>query len=272
MKIFSGYNFSTYKSPAQKQSFGSAKKINLKYVYDNRLELLPERIKLAVTDIVENNKDIYVSLRDLHLKTYAPLRKCQNLDRAKIMFPEFNAVEQADDVVKRKTHNIRTIMDQLSLEHFSMYILKERWGKLKTLDEIAQSLGIKDRSALSWFISKIHMPEMNKNYLLLINASDARLNKKIADKTRTYNKAHRSYILERNRQLSAQNKELNRQISQEAWDRLPHIRQALSEISAYTPAEERFAAFWEKYPEYAQEYGEMKRKIAKEIGNKKNNL
>ncbi len=272
MQVQSNYNFFTNQQPVKKQSFGAAKDITLKYVYENRMHLLPPRMKLLVADIVENNKDIYEPLRDLHLRTYAPLRKYRNLEKIQSLFPEFAHVLQADNVVKRKTHNMRAIMESIPLEKFSVFMLKERWGKLKSLDEIAQELGIKDRSALSWFVAKIGLPDIDKNYQILVKASDAKLNAKIAGKTRAYNTEHKQFVIDRNRQLSEQNKGLNREIAREAWRRLPHIREALSEHSAHTSSSERFASFWSKYPEYAGEYGAMKRQIAKEIRDKKNNL
>ena len=80
-----------------------------------------------------------------------------------------------------------------------------------------------------------------------------------------------SVVVEKNRRLAQENIELNHYITQEAWDRLPHIKEKLSEISRNVPSERRFGYLWTMYPEYAQELAEMKRTVAAEIrgANKK---
>ena len=211
-------------------NFSGARDINLKYIYDKRLRLLPQRMRVKVANAVENNGDIFEPLRDIHLRTYAPLLECKTLGKAQNMFYEFREVLPANVVIQHKSPNIKKIMESVKLEDLSLVLLKERWGNLKTL-----------------------------------SSTDETLNKKIAQKTKDYNAAHRAYVIQRNRELSAKNKELNRQISQMAWDRLSHIKEAMSKLASETTGPERFAAFWEKYPEYAKEYAQMKKIVAQEL-------
>lgn len=253
-----------------KPSFQAARDINLKYIYDKRLRLLPQRMRQKVSSVVENNGNIYESLRDIHLKTYAPLLECKTLGKAQNMFYEFSEVLPAQVAIQHKSVNVKKIMETTPLEDLSLYLLKERWGKLKTLEEIAKELGLKGRSALAWIMEKIRIPDFGANYHKLLSTTDEKLNREIAQKTKDYNAAHRSDVIERNRELSRRFKELNRQISQIAWDRLPHIKEAFSEVSSRTNGSERFATFWGEHPEYAKEFAQMKKTVAQELREQRN--
>ena len=176
MKIYSDYNTAFYKPAVKKQSFSSAKDINLKYIYENRMYLLPDRIKKQVADIVENGKNISYTIRDIHIKTYSPIQECKTLDEAGNLFPEFRQVLNLNSVIVHKTPNVKEIMKHIPLEEFSLFVLKERWCSLKTLDEVSASLGLKSRAALGWFLDKIHMPDLGKNYQTILKASDEKLN------------------------------------------------------------------------------------------------
>ena len=245
--------------------FQGARDINLRYIYDNRLRLLPERMRHKVINAVENNGNIYEPLRDIHLRSYAPLLECKTLGKAQNMFFEFRDVLPAQTAIQHKSPNVKKIMQTVPLEDLSLVLLKERWGKLRTLDEIARELGLKDRSALAWIMSKIRIPDFGANYHKLLSATDETLNSQIAQKTKDFNAANRGVIIAHNRELSKRFKEFNRLVSQIAWDRLPHIKEAFSKLASQTNGKERFAAFWEKYHDYAKEYGQMRKIVAAEL-------
>ena len=274
MKIQNNYlnrNLYNVATTAPVKNFGAAKDVNLKYIYQTHFNSLPKRIQTAVQEHVKSGKYDDITLYDLHKEKYAPLLDCKTLDEARNLFPEFREVLDARSVVVHKSPNIKKIMEKVSLEDLSLHLLKERWANLKTLDEIARDLGLKDRVGITWLKDKIMMPDFAKNYTTLLRSSDETFNVIIASKTKAYNSAHYDAVVEKNRRLAQENIELNRYIAQEAWDRLPHIKEKLSEISRTVPSELRFETLWTMYPEYAQEYGEMKSTIAAEIrrGNKK---
>lgn len=269
MKINPQHSRYSYTDSEKNTSFGSAKDINLKYIYKNRLHLLPDRMKNIITQIVRGNIECSCSLRDLHISVYKRLLDCKTLDEARNVFPEFREVLDLSNVVQRDSANLRKIKEKKSVSEFSLFMLKERWGKLRTLNEIALNLGLKDRSALSWFADKVRIPDLGKNYQTLLKASDEELNAQIASKTKAYNRLHYESVVRRNRDLSRQNKALNSFISKEAWRRLPEVRDALSEVSSRTRGEERFGVFWQLNPKYARMYGEMKHQIAEEIKQSK---
>ena len=268
MKIHPNYNSYNTHSLCN-ASFGSAKDINLKYIHSKRLYLLPKRMQDIVDKIIKNNIEYKGSLRDLHLSVYKPLLECKTLDEARNIFPEFKDVLELNNVTQRGTANLRKIKEKMPLSDFSLYMLKERWGKLKTMQETANDLGFNSRCAISWFAEKSRIPDLGKNYQALLKASDEEMNAAIAAKTKAYNQKHYEYVLTRNRALSEQSRELNTLIAKEAWKRLPLIREALADVSAKTNGSERFSVFWGKYPEFAKSYGQMKHQIAEEIKQSK---
>lgn len=271
MKIqnnYANYNLYNTQNSMTRQGFGAAKDITLKYIYKAHFAVLPKRIQTEVEKLVKAGKHDSITLYDLHKQKYAALlddKTCKTLDDARNLFPEFREVLDAKAVIEHKSPNIKKIMQKVPLEDLSLYLLKERWGKLKTLDEIAQDLGLKNRTGITWLKDKIQMPDFGKNYTTLLRASDEAYNGIIAGKTKAYNAVHYDAVVKKNQRLSKKNIELNRFIAQEAWDRLPHIREALSEISRTVPKENRFATLWQMYPEYAREYAEMKSQVAAEI-------
>ena len=267
MKINTQYNL--YNKIVYSNSFGAAKDINLKYIYAKRLHLLPDRMKRIVSDIASGNTEFKTTLRDLHLAVYSPLLNCKNLNEAAAIFPEFSQILELNTVIQRDSSNLRKIKEKMPLSEFSIYILKERWGKLKTINEIADNLGLKNRSSLSWFMEITKIPDLGKNYQALLKASDEELNRQIAAKTRTYNQRHYDDVLRRNRILSEKNRSLNSFLSRETWSRMARARELLSEISSETTGAERFGVFWQKYPQYAKQYGETRHIIAEEMKNKK---
>lgn len=257
---YHSYNNSLYNN--KKQSFGAAKDITLKYVMENRERLLPTRIRRKAAILVSKNIG-NVTLRDLHLQTYSKLLECETLEQAKNLYPEFREILHANAVIKKGSKNTKAIAENIALEDLSLHILKERWANLKTLDNLAEELGVKNRSALGWVLDKIQMPDLGKNYQTLLKASDAEKNELIALKVKAYNFFHREEVIAHNRAISQnpRNKERERSVATEAWDRLPHIKKALKSFSKNTNPRDRFSEFWGKYPEYAKEFGEMKKNI-----------
>ncbi len=278
MELKTNYNFYTKnaqqtlsRSQQGKQplavSFGAAKDITLEYILQNRLRLLPERMRQKVSLIVSKKNKIseMPTLRELHDQTYAKLLDCKTLSEAQNSYPEFREVLQANAVLKKQSANLRKITKTVPLEEFSLHILKERWGKAKTLNQIAEDLGVKDRSSIGWFLDKIRMPDLGKNYQTLLQASTPEGNELISLKVKAYNFFNQNRIIAHNRKIAQdpKTKEFQRKVSKEAWNRLPHIKKALSEFSKISDSKSRFDAFWKKYPEFAEEFGEMKKQSRK---------
>lgn len=267
MKVRNDYNLYSYKSVPNlnNQSFKAASDITLKYIYENRLRLLPARMRKLTGILV--SKKIEKPLRDLHLQTYAKLFDCESLEKAKNLYPEFREVLQANAVIKKNSPNIKKITQIIPLEDLTLHILKERWGNLKTLDEIAQELGLKNRSALAWTMEKIQMPDLGKNYQALLKASDERLNAIVSQKVKSFNQAHPERMLIHNRMLAQRPEviQMNKELADEMWERMPELKAEMSYFRRDNPdikREDFYAAFWEAYPQYKKLMSQVRLEIA----------
>jgi len=271
MKIYNNYSQYTYANNFSyaPKNFGATDNLNLKYIAENRLYIIPQRMQNIVLEKVKKGDISNISLRDLHLKTYAKILEANSLDEVKNEYPEFGQVLQANAVIKHKSPNIKKIMETMPLEDLSLFLIKERWGKLKTTDQIAKELGLKDRSAINWFMDKIQIPTFEKNYMMLLRATDEESNKEISNKVKAYNITHKEIRLEHNRRVAEESKPIQREISLRAWAKVPHIREALSEMATLYDKKILMAKFWEKYPEYAKEYALAKSIAAQELKNER---
>ena len=268
MKILPSYysNFNTTNSH-QRPAFGSAADITFQYIQKNRFYLLPERMQKAVLKIISSCEK-EPTLRDLHLKTYAPLLECKTLAEAQNLFPEFREVLQANAVIQRSNKNFRQIEKTVSLNDLSLFLLKERWGNLKTVEEIAKQLGLKGRSSLGWIFDKIRLPELGKNYQNLLKASDEAMNTQISQKVKTYNAANREKIIEHNRKIASNKRciDLNKELTSQMWDNMPYVKKAMGDFRREHPKlkEGFYQAFWDSHPELKQEVSRVRRELGEQ--------
>lgn len=260
----------------QNLSFKSSSDISLQYVYDNRLYCLPERMKTEIKIALANKKynTKLPTLRELHIKTFSPLLEMNSLDEVKRNYPEFSNILNAKKVITKGSKNTKKIENTVSLDGLSLYILKERWAKLKTENEIAKELGLKSRSALGWILDKIKMPELGSKYQSLLKASDAKLNNEISQRTKNYNKSHPNKMVEHNR-LLAQRPEIiamNKELADEMWARMPELKEAMRVFRRDNPKirkEDFSEAFWQAHPEFKKRMSEIRKEIGYERRNEK---
>ena len=269
MKIYSLNNMNpmiSYNPP--KPSFGAASDITLKYIKKNRFYLLPERMQKVVEKVMASSYEKEPSLRDLHLMTYRPILDCKSLEEVKNIFPEFREVLQANAVVQRNSSNFRKIQQQISMKELSLFLLKERWGSLKTMDEIAKQLGLKGKSTLDWLFDKIRIPDLGKNYQNLLKSSDDVMNNQISQKVKAYNAANPQKIIEHNRKLSSSKRciDLNRELTLQMWDRMPELKKAMGDFRREHPKlrDGFYQAFWDSHPEFKQEVSKVRLELAQQ--------
>lgn len=271
--VYSSYSLhNDYKNTSVPRSFGAASDISLNYIYENRLRLLPQRMRDKVKHIVLTSHKLssVPTLRELHLNTYSQLLECKTLGKAQAIFPEFREVLQANAVISKGSKNTRTIADRVPLEDLSLYILKERWAKLKTVDEVAKSLGLKNRSSIAWVMDKIRMPDLGKNYQALLKASDETLNRQIAQKVKSYNEAHPETIIAHNRMLaqSPEILQMNKDFADEMWQRMPELKEEMRNFRRDNPhirACDFYESFWNAFPQYKKLMSDIRKEIGPSI-------
>lgn len=173
--------------------------IDLDYVLKERAHLLPQRMLEKVQSIVATKPEKMPTLKEVHKATYAPLLDCETLEEAQKLFPEFEGVKEATVSFKRITGNIKKLKEGGFLEEgFSLKILQEVWANLKSQDEIAQELGLKNRNAITWVLQKIGFVNYDTNYKTLLMASDPDSRAVIAGKTIAWNASHPDLVKARN--------------------------------------------------------------------------
>jgi len=244
------YNTNPYvNNSSSVPAFGAkGKPISLKYIMEKRSHFLPKRVKEAVQKLIDTRKDEGVSLLDVHRELYGPILSCPNLAKVRKLYPEFNDVLPTVPC-KRNSVNSKG----RTMENFGLKVLQEYWGNLRTKDEIAGMVGMKNRSTLDFSLKKINFVGYDNNYKTLINASDAEGNKIIADKTKAWNQANPELRRELNKHAAQGCKtdeyrqaqsvrmheydeahpERRQKISQKSkqmWDRCPDVKQAMYEF------------------------------------------
>lgn len=206
MIAINGFRFNTY-TPTQKSrqqpSFEAKAPIDLNYVLKERSHLLPPRILEEVKRIVSSKPEKLPTLKEVHQRIYAPLLECKTLEEAQKTFSEFEGVKEATVSFERITGNIKKLKEGGFLkEGFSLKILQEVWANLKSQDEIAKELGLKDRNAITWVLQKIGFVNYDTNYKSLLMASSSDTRAIIAGKTLAWNASHPDLVRARNKKAA----------------------------------------------------------------------
>lgn len=249
MQIYSFNLYNNYSSSFE----GRGKPISLQYVLEKRKDLLPQRVLEEASEIVKKDPESSTSLKELHLKIYSKLLKCKTLNEAKESFPEFSGI--SDTITfEKSTANIRNFQEKTKGMDFPLKILQELWANLKKKEDVANELGLTNRSWLNWILEQINFVYFSKNYKTLIKASDVVENQKIAQKTRDYNAAHQEEMYAKNKhaaqackkeeyrvaqrkrmfEYDKQHPERREKISEfnrKTWELCPDIKQALSDFA-----------------------------------------
>lgn len=233
--------------------------LNLKYIVENRSYILPDRVLMEAQKILAKHKSSSLpSLLEIHRRVYAPLLKCNTLAQAKEFFKEFENVKEEIKFSKnnhyKKEFEERTAGD----ESFALKMLKEYWGNLKTIKEICESYGMKNRASLDWPLEQINFPKFHNKYKNLLLASDSEGTKVLAQRIYDYDNQTDSRRTKITKALQARwlaNPEIRQAMSEFASNQAPGYRKMLDKLNAGKPlsdAEKRmnkgfFKRFWEEY-------------------------
>lgn len=198
--FISSIQYTPYQRHTTPNFQGRKAPIGLDYVLKNHMSLLPERVSNQVKKIISQNSTQTPTLKDIHKQIYSPLLECKTLAEAQKLFPEFANMSEADISFKRITGNIKKLKTSGALENnFSLKMLQEFWGNLKSQDEVAKELGLKDRSAIQWVLQKIGFVNYKSNYKTLLMSSDPETRAVISAKTVAWNAAHPDLMYAKNK-------------------------------------------------------------------------
>lgn len=248
----SNLNCQYSKSTTIKPNFkAKGKPISLQYIVEKRSYFLPERILNKAKEILTVSPNKIPSLMELHKSTYAPILECKTLDEVKKLFPEFKDIKPKVKFLRESVYT-KSFNSKIS-DNFVLDTLKAYWGRLETLGEIARSLGMKTHSSIERALLRINFIPYDKNYRVLLNASDQEGNKIIASKTTAWNQAHPEKMYEHNKKAAQMcktdeyrtaqakrikdfyktNPERREKLSEAlrmSWQNCPEIKEAMSEF------------------------------------------
>lgn len=194
MKIYP-LNIINYDNPSFE---GRGKPISLKYIVDKHSDVIPSRVLEQAKAILKKEPESSISLKDLHISIYSKLLEYSSLNEAKNFFKEFEAISESV-TFEKNTANRKNFEEKTKGMDFPLKILQELWAKLKNKEDIANELGVTNRSWLNWVLSQINFVSYSSKYKTLLKASDIEGNKEISRKTREYNEAHPDLMYERNK-------------------------------------------------------------------------
>ena len=239
-------------------SFGvSGRPLKLKYIVENRSYVIPERVLNEAKKILAEEKSgVLPSLLEIHKKLYKPLLECKTLEQAKELFKEFAEVKEEISFIKNN-HYKRDFEERTKGESFALKMLKEYWGELKTLKEITESYGMRNRASLEWPLQQINFPRFHNQYKNILLASDTEGTKVLAKRITDHDKRDSSRREKITKALYARwlsNPNIRQAMSEFASSEGPRYRKILDKISAGIPlteAEKRinkgfFNRFWAK--------------------------
>ena len=176
--------YNNYKS--DNLTFGAkGKPLSLKYIMEHHSQVIPKRVRTYVQELLDQNENTTESLLKIHEKLYRPILSCKTFADMIKAYPEFSGVLPTVPVKKSSVNSPGRM-----IENFGLNILQEYWGNLKTKDEIAQMLGMRNRNSLEFSLKKINFIGFDTRYKTLLKASDEAGNRKIAEKTKAWNKAN----------------------------------------------------------------------------------
>lgn len=184
---FYSYNsYPSYNINLNSPNFGAkGQPISLQYIMQHHQKFLPKRVKEFVQELLAKDRNSQRSLLDVHKEIYEPILGCKTMEALKLAYPEFDGVLPSVPIKRPSVNSAGR-----TTENFGLRVLQEYWGRLKTKDEIAQELGMKNRTSLDFSLKKINFIGFNTNYKTLLKASDTAGNLEIANKTKAWNRAN----------------------------------------------------------------------------------
>ena len=174
-----------YKPVFYMPTFGSAAKLNLKYILEKHRKKLPESVLKRVLKLSELEIDKLPTLKDLHNYIYTPLQEAKSLDEVRGIYPEFKDVIDLKDYKTKHSKAIESIKQNMPLEGFTLDFIKKLYAPTK-MDELVKFYGVKNRSSLEYLAESLGIKKLSGMYLNLYRLSDEVENARFAKKAQSY--------------------------------------------------------------------------------------
>ena len=255
----SDYNHRLDKSLSDPAFYANGQPLKLKYIVEKRSYVLPERVLNEAKRLLAHNRNKVPSLLEIHKKIYKPLLKCKTLEESKTLFPEFENVKNEINFVKNN-HYKKIFEERFTQKDFALKMLQEYWGKLRSIKEICEDSGLKNRASLEWPLEEINFPKFHNQYKNILLASDRNGTRILAKRVQDFDSTDTSRKEKISQALYARwiaSTEIRQAMSEFATNEGNGYRKMLDKISAgkeLSEVEKRmnkgfFKRFWAKYSE-----------------------
>ena len=264
------YNHRLDKSLSDPAFYANGQPLKLKYIVEKRSYVLPERILTEAKKLLAYNTGKLPSLLEIHRKVYTPLLKCKSLGEAKELFPEFENVREEINFIKNN-HYKKIFEERFAREDFALKMLQEYWGKLRSIKEICEDSGLKNRASLEWPLEEINFPKFHNQYKNILLASDRNGTRILAKRVQDFDSTDTSRKEKISQALYARwiaSTEIRQAMSEFATNEGNGYRKMLDKISAgkeLSEVEKRmnkgfFKRFWAKYSELKKHKSDLSKK------------
>ena len=242
MKIETNYN----------PSFRAASDITLEYALKKHSKFLPKSFITKARELIscgKKDRPVY----EVHNEIYKDLFEAESLSEVKAKYPEFSSVEDIITLESNRSKAIKAVKKIMPLEKFTLSYLKKLYQPTSQ-DKLKEEFGFTNRSLLGWLNKKLHINKLSGSYIKLIQMSDEKENRRIAELSRNAiyadaeaqkhrleraAEAHKTpeYRAKKRQEMKdyyERNPEKAKKtglISKLTWSKCPEIRAALSEYT-----------------------------------------
>lgn len=243
---------SDYKPAYYIPVFGSAAKLNLKYILDTHQKELPESILVRVLKLVELETEKLPTLKDLHDYVYKHLQSAMSLDDIR-KYSEFANVTDLKDYRTRHSKAIASIKQNMPIENFTLDFIKKLYLPTK-MDDLVKIYGVNNRSSLEYLAESLGIKKLSGMYLNLYRLSDEVENARFAKQAQSYVRTPEARKKCNERAVAAHRtpeyRAKKRQEMIDFYKRNPEVAEKTSKISKMT---------WDNCPEVKEAFGEYRK-------------
>lgn len=261
--------------PETKKSFSYPKNFYINFTSKAPKTILSEikQEDFPSQEIFQKVKNAYrcdknFSLYDTHIEYYSDLLKCDTLDEAKEIYPEFKDVSDAKDIeLKTAPYSIRQVargIRGIELENLSLDLLKKYYGQLFCVNHNKDNYYGCEAKAVKNMLKALNIPIMDSKYISILYHQQPSVVQNLSVKTKEFFQKHPEYAQAHSRfmQEYSQTSEARQRRAGVVYDEA--IRAHMSQVKKdYHIAHPELAVEHGKYmKEYYANHPEAKEKLS----------
>ena len=148
---------------------GKTNKQKLEYIGEENFP--NETILSRYKETIQNGDD--KKLYQIHQEYYSDLLTCETLDEVKALYPEFNDVIDAKDIIESKEKSLFNRIkngekEGLSADNLSLKLLQNHYAKMAGINAKEKNYDIDGKSLRSLFM-QLNIKELHKKYMMTMH-------------------------------------------------------------------------------------------------------